>query len=191
MKKFLYLKQESFADTWVHGGVVPLYKASTYRKEDRTGIYTPDENQIDNSTHSADAFGGRIRFGDNAQGHIGYIAGHGVAMFNVHLDRRIEDGILLCLSNRRSNFIAKKLEKLACVEIQDIDLLKNIIDEQIGQVGVMGHCKYTSGHKRNHFLKSNLDAWQEEFRIFWKDIENTEIEIPKGLAIRVPIRCRY
>ncbi|QMI05837.1 hypothetical protein [Citrobacter sp. RHB25-C09] len=188
MKKYLYLQFERYANTWINGGTVPLFKASKYRREDRLGIYTPDENQIDNSTHSDAIFDGRVKFGPNAQGYIGSLSAPGIYMQNIVLDRKVEDGVILCLANRRSNFIAKKLKKEACVEIVDVIELKNILDEQIGITGVMGECSYTNLHHRNHFLKSSQDSWQDEFRIFWKDADDIEVKIPKGLAIRIPIR---
>ncbi len=188
MKKYLYLQFENYAETWVNGGKIPLFKASKYKREDRQGIYTPDENQIDNSSHGDEVFGGMISFGSDVQGSIGSISAPGFHIENILLDRRLEDGLILCLANRRSNYIAKKLKKEACVEITDIVALKNILDEQIGQIGVMGKCRYTDLHHRNHFLKSSLDSWQDEFRIFWKDAEDIEVTIPKGLAKRIPIR---
>ncbi|EFE8088340.1 TPA: hypothetical protein ACYZ6U_000302 [Escherichia coli] len=190
MKKYLYLKCDDFADTWVNGGVVPLFQASTYKNEDRIGVLTPDENQIDNSSHDLNSFGENVIFGKNARGYIGSITGPGISIKNVWMDRRTEDGLILCLSNRRSNFIAKKLFKFACVEINDVNKLKDILDEQIGKIGTMGPCSYTSSHHRNHFLKSKLDSWQDEYRIFWKDTENIKVEIPPGIAKRIPIRGR-
>lgn len=188
MKKYLYLAYEKFTDAWVNGGKVPLYKASTYRRLERGGVYTPDENLIDTSTHSIDTFLGFFPSSDNATITIGTFMTPKVNITNAVINRRTEDGLVLCLANRRSNYIAKKLKKEACVEILDVAELKNVLDEQIGKKGVMGNCAYTESHKRNHFLKSSLDSWQEEYRIFWKDADSIEVEIPKNLARRISIR---
>ncbi len=43
---YLYLETKEYAETWVSGGKIPIKLASCYRKDERSGIYTPDENII-------------------------------------------------------------------------------------------------------------------------------------------------
>ncbi|HEI8943222.1 hypothetical protein [Citrobacter freundii] len=190
MKKYLYLSEHWMAENWVNGGVVPLFAASKYRKQDRIEIYTPDENLIDNSTHPVESF---RKFGiyiDDTSTIILDNSTIGGKLYpgQVRLERRVEDALVLCMANRLSNYIAKGLKKVACVEIQDVFLLKSALDEQIGTVGIMGPCQYTSGHNRNHFLKSDLDGWQDEFRIIWPGIDSTDVTVPAGNAIKKWIR---
>ncbi|WP_227505867.1 hypothetical protein [Raoultella ornithinolytica] len=188
MDKFLYLTEPSWVSSWVDGGPAPLNCASTYRRFERQGVYTPDENLIDNSNQDVRQFGNLSLVEDAAftlyGGSINGVPVSGMFKF----DRKIEDGVVLCLSNRRSNYIAKRLGKKACVRIFDINKLKTLLDEQIGISGIMDTCRYTKSHNRNHFLKSYLDSWQDEYRIFWPNVSSVTIQLPKNIAIQVPIR---
>lgn len=189
MEKYLYLTEYHFADAWINGGEVPLFPSSAYRKDDRGGIYTPDENLIDRSTHDVAIFGGAIEFPIGGKVFIGtYMRGDFVAT-NISLNRKLEDGLVLCLANRRSNYIAKRLQKKTCVVIHDLCKLKDALDAQIGIVGQMGECHYTTDHYRDHFLKSTKDSWQEEYRIFWPGASKRLVSIPKDTASRIKIRC--
>ncbi|WP_236942821.1 hypothetical protein [Ewingella americana] len=151
MEKYLYLTKVEWADAWVNGGVVPLFSSSTYKSEERKATFTPDENLIDTSTHDLKDFKGLVKF-----------EGGGSVIFDetctingkrypggINFSQRTEDGLVLCMANRKSNFIAKKLGKFACVRIYDVVALKAVLDEQIGVVGEMGECKYTSNHQRD------------------------------------------
>lgn len=190
MKKYLYLSEHWMASNWISGGPVPLYAASKYKKQDRNAIYTPDENLIDTSTHRVEDFRKRGVYIDDTStivldnGKVNGIHYPG----EVRLQRRIEDGLILCMANRLSNHIAKRLKKMACVEIKDVESLKLALDEQIGFSGEMEPCKYTDGHNRNHFLKSDLDAWQDEFRIVWVGAKPQEVIIPPNTGIKVRVR---
>lgn len=182
MDLYLYLKEHAFVDAWVKGGKVPFYVASTYVSERRVGVYTPDENLIDSSTFNVKRLDGMIEFvGDNSN--IGFF---GCYANGVRLDgtvhRHYEDGLVICLSKKRGKHLARKLNKKACVKINDINILKRLVDEFTGITGAQGLCEYTPGHKRHHFLKSTYDSWQEEYRMFWPGCGNIEIEIPPGLA---------
>ena len=188
MEKYLYLSELSFVSPWVEGGSVPLKSASTYKSIERQGIYTPDENLIDTSTHDIGLFGGAVVIENSTVNFFGGSINGEPLPDQMTIDRKTEDGLVLCLANRRSNYIAKKLNKKACVKILDMHKLKIVLDEQIGIVSIMDSCSYTKTHHRNHFLKSELDAWQEEYRLFWPGAGSTNVNIPRGIAIQIPIR---
>ncbi|QLK60855.1 hypothetical protein GE278_08825 [Enterobacteriaceae bacterium Kacie_13] len=191
MEKYLYLTQYSWSHAWLDGGKVPLFQSSTYKRSERHSIFTPDENLIDSSTHDVNVLKPLIVIegdcdvtitGDNT------VNGKPFLTEGAHIKRKYEDGLVLCLANSRSNLIARKLRKSACVKILDVESLKAILDEQIEIEGQMGECTYTATHERGHFLKSNLDAWQDEFRIFWPNAKNMEVIIPPKVAQRVTIK---
>lgn len=193
MEKWLYLTKPEWTDAWVNGGPVPLHAASTYLSPKRMHTLTPDENLIDNSTHDIKNYHGLINI--EGRGHstisIGKLTVGGVEVAsNMKFDRKYEDGLVFCVSNRRSNYIAKKMKKFACVRIVDIIALKLALDEQIGQESEIGKCTYTKTHHRHHFLKSHEDLWQDEFRLIWPGQEARQVEIPKGTAVPERIRCR-
>lgn len=182
MDLYLYLKEHRFVDTWVNGGRVPFFVASTYKREERSGVYTPDENLIDSSTFDIKTLAGVAGFkGDNRNIRFENCNFNG-RIFNGTVNRHYEDGLVICMSTRRSKFIARKLHKTACVKIGEIGKLKYLIDEATGVEGQQGLCRYTTSHERHHFLKSTYDSWQEEYRLFWPGVGNIEINIPPGLA---------
>ncbi|MEH9098454.1 hypothetical protein RAF55_05860 [Klebsiella pneumoniae] len=188
MEKYLYLTELSWVEPWVNGGVVPLKCASSYKSIERHGIFTPDENLIDTSTHDINQFASAISIENSS---VTFFGGeiNGIKLPNVmKIDRKTEDGLVLCLANRRSNYIAKRLGKKACVKIFNIYELKDMLDEQIGVCSLMDKCEYTKAHQRNHFLKSELDSWQEEYRIFWPGVEAAEVKIKRDMAMQIPIR---
>ncbi|WP_417878644.1 hypothetical protein [Vibrio sp.] len=185
MDLYLYLKEHRFVDAWVKGGKVPFYIASSYKKEERSGIFTPDENLIESSTFDISSHRESLWFEGDAN-NIKFInCTFGGKPLTGTINRHYEDGLVVCLSTRRSKFIARKLEKKACVKINDINELKELIDEKSGVKGLHGLCEYTAGHRRNHFLKSTYDSWQEEYRIFWLGVGNIEIDLPPGMAKHV------
>lgn len=190
MEKYLYLTKYSWSHAWLDGGTVPLFQSSTYKSKERHATFTPDENLIDKSTHNADDFKGYFKLTGNCT--VTFDEG---CSFNgrtieggMYFDRQHEDGLVLCMANSRSNLIARKLRKAACVKILDIEALKAFLDKQIGIEGQMGNCAYTKTHERDHFLKSHLDSWQDEFRIFWPNAKNIEVTIPPKIAQRVSIK---
>ncbi|MCK6800694.1 hypothetical protein [Enterobacter cloacae] len=189
MKKYLYLTRKEWVFPWTRGGVVPLFQASTYLSDERDGVMTPDENLIDTSTHDIKAFGNLANI----------VGGGTITLTNcfingvftpetIKFEQKIEDGLVLCLANSKNAGLAKRLGKTACIEISDVNHLKRFLDRQIGIISVMKSCEYTDGHNRNHFLKSSLDSWQDEFRIFWPKAKSTRISIPSGIAKEVKIR---
>ncbi|MEQ0036418.1 hypothetical protein ABLU74_04700 [Klebsiella sp. GG_Kp161] len=188
MEKYLYLTELSWVEPWVNGGVIPLKCASSYKSIERHGIFTPDENLIDTSTHDINQFASAISIENSS---VTFFGGeiNGIKLPNVmKIERKTEDGLVLCLANRRSNYIAKRLGKKACVKIFNIFELKEVLDEQIGVCCLMDKCEYTKTHLRNHFLKSELDSWQEEYRLFWPGVEAAEVKIKKNMAMQIPIR---
>jgi hypothetical protein len=189
MGKYLYLTEQSWADTWVNGGRVPLSLASTYKSLEREGTNTPDETlMVKTNRDPRDIpsvfFSENLQFKNlNFHGNVAF----GVAAPNVTGDRFIDDGIILSLSNVKSSAICQRLHKATCVRILDFQNLKTTIDSQLGVEGMALSCKYTKGHNRNHFLKSTMDKWQKEFRIFWRYRTPVWVELPPGIAVRTEI----
>jgi hypothetical protein len=184
MIRYLYLKEVKYVDAWVNGGMVPISLASTYLAGKRDGIYTPDENLIHESAvpiPSLKQHGIIIEAAENIT--ITNITSNGVKQPDIiNANYYKEDGLILSFSNICSEEIAKEMEKKACVEIINIEKLRQIIDKQLGCKGIMDTCKYTSDHNRNHFLKSYKDSWQNEFRIFWKTTNEQWVKIPRNSA---------
>lgn len=189
MEKYLYLTFPEWKDAWINGGMIPLNPASEYRRLDRDGIYTPDENLIYESTHEHKSLEPVVRIEGNCRGvSIGTIINNGVVIArNVEISKYEEDGVILSLCNRKSKSIARKLKKQACVKILDVEYLKSIIDAQLEKESISKPCEYTDTHKRNHFLKSKEDEWQDEYRLFWDHFERVEVMLPKGIAKSVKI----
>tara|TARA_R110000772_G_scaffold85933_2_gene180307 strand:+ start:1729 stop:2298 length:570 start_codon:yes stop_codon:yes gene_type:complete len=189
MEKYLYLTFPKWKDAWIHGGKIPLNPASVYKRMDRDGIYTPDENLIYKSTHDLDQLKGAVNIGVGCRNiSIGKIVNNGVTIAeNLQASKYEEDGVILSLCNRKSKKIAQKLTKQACVKILDVDLLKDVIDEQLGKLSIAKACRYTKSYERNHFLKSSEDEWQDEYRLFWNHQERVEIVLPKGIAKSINI----
>lgn len=188
MKKYLYLTQKKWVQPWIKGGVVPLFSASKYLSDERSGVFTPDENLIDTSTHDVKNYSGMITMEGDSTLTITNSFVRGTFHSRMVFDQKIENGLVLCLANSKSIDIAKRLGKEACVEILNVDLLKRYLDKQIGANSIMRPCEYTDGHNRNHFLKSSQDAWQDEFRIFWPGVDSLRVSIPSGIGREVKLR---
>lgn len=168
---------------------MPLRLASTYKRMEREGIFTPDENLIYESTHDLEKIKHVVRVGNDVRGlSIGRIeVGDEVVAENLKASRYEEDGVILSLCNRKSSLIAVQMKKAACVKIFDVEFLKSVIDKQLGIEGDAKPCEYTAGYERNHFLKSDKDKWQDEFRIFWRHQCDVEVQLPPGIARRIKI----
>jgi len=186
MYKYLYLTKEVWADTWINGGEIPISLASTYLHDEREGTLTPDENLIHESPVDIKSLSPMISFGKGG-------GVKGLTMTNCSINGgRIpeiidanyytEDGLVLSLCNSLNEAIANKLGKECCIRVSNLKHFRKIIDKQLGVKGEMKECTYTDNHERNHFLKSTEDAWQDEFRIFWKYQKNEIVKIPKGYA---------
>lgn len=186
MHKFLYLTQIEWTSTWVNGGAVPLSLASTYKRMDRDGIYTPDENLIHDSTVDLRTLSPLISFGDNPSVRSFTATGNyvnGVRLPDVKdANFYTEDGLIQSFCNVLDIGIAQRFGKAACVRIHDIDKLRKYLDKRLGRRSRFGNCEYTHDHQRNHFLKSKDDSWQQEYRFFWPNKEACSVELPAGIA---------
>ncbi|MEP9224575.1 hypothetical protein ABKT17_14240 [Enterobacter hormaechei] len=187
MIAYVYLESLKFVDTWVNGGSLPIRSVLEYKckEEGREGNLTPDEGVIDTSTHAQNLFG--ISAEDSSITIGKFLVAGKVVASNIKIERFSETGIVLCAAARLDRKIAEGFKRNYCVRINDFDSLKSVIDTQLGVVGKLGYCYYTTGHKRNTFLKSYKDSWQNEIRIFWKDLSPTEVILPKGLAIQIDV----
>jgi hypothetical protein len=191
MKKYLYLTEKDWVKPWVEGGQVPIGWSSWYKADARGGTKTPDENLIYDAPVDIANLGNMCRLG-HIEGGLTITGStyNGAPIPDmINVQHRREDGYLFCLSNRFDSDIAKRLEKQACVRIENVEELKELIDEQLGIVGVLGECEYTADHRRDHFLKSYKDTWQDEFRMFWRvDMPIQELEAIDKEAVWVTLR---
>jgi hypothetical protein len=191
MLKYLYLTDKDWVIPWLNGGEIPISLASKYKKGDRSGIYTPDENLIHDSPVNLNeliTYGIEYGLGGKKNTFINCKTGDGRKIPNLYdVSLFLDDGLILSFSNNFRLEIAKRLGKKACVEILDIKNLKNTIDNQLEVIGVMKECEYTKDHQRNHFLKSIEDKWQDEFRLFWNIQTEQRINMSKGIAIEIKL----
>jgi len=184
MEKYLYLTEVKWAAAWVNGGEIPISPASTYVRDSRDGIYTPDENLVHHSSYPIPSF---QQFGF----HLENIKNLNMSG-NTFNGRKIpevknasyynEDGLILSFCDILDEEVAKRMGKKACVKILDINRLKTSLDNEIGSKGVMKNCTYTKGFQRDHFLKSTDDSWQKEFRLFWQKNESIWVNIPQNIG---------
>jgi hypothetical protein len=183
MEKYLYLTKVKWADTWINGGEIPIYLASTYLHNQREGTLTPDENLVHESPVNLKSFSPTMHIEDGKNLNFKNCSFGGQIIPDiVNANYYTEDGLILSFCNRFSKDIAKGLGKKACVKITNLEKLKSEIDKQLGVEGVNKECEYTYDHQRNHFLKSKEDSWQEEYRIFWKYPKGTVVKILVGIA---------
>ncbi|MDP8997489.1 MAG: hypothetical protein M3O03_10890 [Pseudomonadota bacterium] len=183
-ERYLYLARTSYAKVWIEGGEVPLNLASAYLSSGRSGTKTPDENLVYNSPVPLERFSPAIHIvGDTKNITMIGNTYNGRALPDVYnVSRYHEDGVVLCLSTKLDKAIQRRLNKEVCVKIFDVAALKAALDKQIGVIGKSGACKYTLDHQRGHFLKSYLDAWQCEYRIFWPVQKPVKVQIPPGIG---------
>jgi hypothetical protein len=183
MQKYLYLTKPEWQESWIHGGKIPISLASSYLNEKRAGTGTPDENLIHDSSVDLTKIPG-IRIGLNVRGiSMTNITRNGQRLPDVKNGSLYkEDGLILSFCNTSSVDVMQRLGKAACVKIVDMHLLRSIIDEQLGMIGQMAQCRYTGDHQRGHFLKHNLDSWQQEYRMFWKGTMPRTVLLPPGIA---------
>jgi hypothetical protein len=186
MSLYLYLNEHWHADTWVGGGKIPINPASVYRSMEREGIFTPDENLIHKSEVDLMGLSPFLNIAPGAEV-------RGLTMTNCRMNGvrvpdvkdaqyYFDDGLILSFSSRLTHVLARKMKKKACVRILDMTNLKANLDEQLGATSEAAYCQYTTGHERNHFLKSELDSWQSEFRLFWPITTKVEVLVPTGTA---------
>ncbi|AJY52512.1 hypothetical protein [Halomonas sp. KO116] len=180
---YLYLTKKEWIEPWLNGGEIPINLASTYRKMERNGIFTPDENLIYEATHPYSVLQGVIALEDVRGITLTNVNINGYQINHMYIkERREEDGLILSFCNHFSERTAHRLEKEAAIEIIDIDKLIKSINRQTKTKCKRGNCEYTLGHNRNHFLKSYRDAWQDEHRLFWNHPESINAQIPRGIG---------
>lgn len=186
MHKFLYLTHVEWTDAWVNGGVVPISLASKYKRLDRDGIYTPDENLIHDSAIDLLTLSPFISFGENPSVRNLTFTGNtcnGMPLPNVrNASLYSEDGLIQSFCNVFDLHVADRFEKNACVRIFDIDRLRKLLDKRLGRKSQYGDCRYTRDHQRGHFLKSEKDSWQSEYRFFWPERDEASVTLPAGIA---------
>lgn len=184
MEKFLYLTETAWANAWIYGGEIPINLASSYLSKSRKGIMTPDENLIHESAVPIPSLQHYGYFFKNVKG-LTFKGNYsnGILLPELHnANYYAEDGLILSFCNHFDKRTAERFEKKACVKILNIEKTRNELDRKLGCKSVMKACKYTDDHKRNHFLKSKEDEWQDEFRIFWKARASKRVNIPQGTA---------
>ena len=185
MAVFKYLNVEH-AESWLHGGSIPIFLASSYRSNERSGHLTPDENVQRSLTNMPEYMFKRIaRIGPNATAHLNFgTAQIGSDRFeNVKFNQVQEDGLVLCFSTKFSPSIAWRFQRNVCVRIVDPVGLLRIVDAQVGVEGLARECEYTKSFQRNHFLKSHEDSWQHEYRMFWKYGTTVKVNLPPGVGV--------
>lgn len=192
MQLYLYLNEVWHADTWIKGGEIPIKPASEYKREERGGIYTPDENLIHKSEMDMMNLGGGIYFDPaGSYKNINIInSDFGSGPVNItNANYYAENGLILSFSSALSQKVMDRFDgKKVCVKILDVNKLKKVLDKRLGCKSSGGFCEYTSGHERNHFLKSDLDKWQAEYRLFWKcGSELRKVILPSGLSELVDV----
>ena len=183
---YLYLTEVEWADTWINGGTIPIKSASTYLSQERNGIMTPDETKI----HIGASYDTLKQYGIHLENVQNLVFTNNTTIGPDGIPRPIPDvrtytehGLILSFCTQNSRDIAEKLGKKVCVEILNIKKTKKLLDKKLGIKGEMRECEYTSDHQRNHFLKSDADAWQNEFRIFWKtEVQERSVNIPVNTA---------
>lgn len=187
MEKYLYLTKKEWQQSWVHGGGIPINLASTYLRQERGGIYTPDETLVHKSPIDIRSFapaivisGPDITVTDNTYNGMKLPEVRNAAYYR-------EDGIILSFCNVARREISERMGKACCVKILDVFALKEVIDAQLGIEGIVGPCQYTKDHQRNHFLKSIEDVWQQEYRMFWRARESKQVTLPAGIAVPIDI----
>lgn len=189
MDLYVYLNEMSHVEAWTVGGEIPIKPSSSYFNAERKGTSTPDEN----ITHKSNVDARKYGFDLQASGG-GMISGVHVVgsrdkngpIPDIHIQEYSHsDGLVLCFCAVLDAEVATKFEnKKACVRIKDIEALKRCIDAQIGFVSKADWCTYTGDHNRDHFLKSDEDSWQQEYRLFWSrnDAKEIWVLLPPGVG---------
>lgn len=190
--KYVYLEHESFVNTWLDGGILPLVPMSAHRGEERLRQKTPDENLILNANMPLEEIR-KLGFSfDRPTSMFGIadcVRSDGTPIPDIFVGELMEeDGLALCFANSLSGAIAARFNRKFCVRIENIDAFKAALDAILGAQGVSGSCSYTINHNRNHFLKHIEDAWQDEFRIIWPTLKSARtVKLPPGFATSVVV----
>lgn len=187
MKVWLYLAKHEFARAWIEGGDVPLNVVSTYRRAERSDIYTPDE--VQQTDYNLEIAGLIDMTGNFSFKNCTVIGGPGNASGILNGRHWEEDGLVLSMTYKAPNLdVMKCFKKQCCVRIEDVGALTETLDRQVGAVSEMRACEYTQSRaKLNHFRKGMQDAWQAEYRMFWKDQPQQSVTLLSGTATAVPL----
>lgn len=184
MRLFRYCTSEAHARTWIEGGNLPLKAASFYRSHEREATRTPDEVVHRKLTGlSGGQFESRFKMHPQSRGSLvvkNLRVGEEPLLRDIEWHQEQRDGLILCLSTEASQSIAVRLGKNHCIEVIDIASLIASLDAQLGVKANHGPCAYTSEYDRNTFLKSNLDAWQMEYRLYWELTSESTVIISPG-----------
>lgn len=181
--KFLYLTKREWADTWINGGEIPIALASQYLSSTREGVLTPDENKIyDLPVDEKTLLDHGVEIGEARNISLKLTSGGRLITQFRNRNTYSEDGRILCFCNEKSPSLMKRFGKEVCVEIPHVLQLKTILDAQLGVRSRAGNCLYTGDHRRDHFLKSSADSWQQEYRLFWSGPGPQKAVLPPGIA---------
>ncbi|WP_131798626.1 hypothetical protein [Achromobacter insolitus] len=173
---YLYLPVLSYSEAWIRGGRVPIRLASSYKSDLRQGIMTPDENLIYDSPVPFEALHPAIVVEGDARVTFTNNTYNGRRLPDIkNASRYREDGLILSFSKTASPDVMRRLDKVCCIEVTKPGLLWRRINSQIGRIGRVGACRYTTDHQRDHFLKSVEDQWQDEYRFFWPKTDQPEV----------------
>ena len=188
MRKYLYLTKTEWVIPWVEGGSIPISLASTYQANVREGTLTPDENLIhDSPVDIASLRQSGLNFKNVRNLTFSGITINDQKLPNFeNVNYYKDDGLILSFSNRKSGEICRRLGKVACVAINEVERLK----QQLGVESTAADCRYTNDHQRNHFLKAIADEWQQEYRLFWPVLQSTCVTLPPGISRRIKIKSR-
>lgn len=190
MNLYIYLNHLDHVDAWIKGGLIPIKPASSYKSDDRSGVFTPDETITLDSSKELEAVRG-MKLDVSNGGSI-----KNVVVVNSANDPRYLpnfqlseyshwDGWIMCFCLTQSAAIARRFKgKAACIQILDIEKLKTVLDRQLGSISRGGKCEYTRDHRRHEFLKSHKDRWQAEYRFYWHCLgaKEVEVELPPNMA---------
>jgi hypothetical protein len=197
LNKYLYLNEVAHARTWIEGGIVPLSLASKYRSEERAGTMTPDENGVLRIRRADEIAAFRTHNDQVEARNIRWLTRRDDGtVVEMAMDIGYVDGLVVCLSNGRNDEIWAAVGKKACVAIADAFQLYMTIDRLLDDQdlftdpppcvaiarGRHARCEYTDTAQREVFLKSALDAWQDEYRLFWHTDRAAQVLLPGGLA---------
>jgi hypothetical protein len=195
--KYLYLAQQSFADTWLNGGSVPVMPARTYLSDVRDRTRTPDEvmqKAISGAGLDQLAASGVLIGGQGTIGHLQFddCSFNGVRIPRVTYSQAAEDALILCLCNTLDRQIMTGLGHSTGVVIRSVAALQQCLDAQIGVPSRCGSVTYTRERgNRSHFMKGTEDSWQDEYRLVWRGsglgVEPVWVDIPAGIAAPLPV----
>jgi len=189
MVLYVYLPCASYVTTWVSGRTLPLSLAGKYKAVERRGALTPDENLTHRATGNAlpilREFGIDPYQGSEVNNSLFIGGSSGLVV----VDRvAVRDGLVLCFSKTLSSSVAGRFYRTFCVRIDDVEALKLNLDAQLGSVSQAGSCEYVDDYTRDHFVKSFKDSWQDEFRLFWPDVQAAaNVVLPAGIAVEVDL----